>query len=186
VSGPDAGVIVLNTGLVRTEILNRETVQISGTGWTANQEVPLHIHDSNGVPRFDATVMADADGNIDSEFVIQPEDVGVAFTLTATQGDVSAFTQFTEVAGAGTAPNGGLEGFVMEPDTVTVACGLSDCTPPYPTPIPGCTPCRTPFNESEVLRAFRVSLANNCNPSGRCRCSIMTNTPSPWVFARFR
>ena len=31
-----------------------ETVVISGTGWTANQEVALHIDDSNGVARWDA------------------------------------------------------------------------------------------------------------------------------------
>src|SRR6266853_5025409 len=106
-SGPHAGVLIRKTGLDRTEIYDPETVVISGTGWTANQEVALHIDDTNEVPRFDATVMADADGNIsNSEFVIQPKDVGVAFTLTATQGDVTAWTQFTDVVGAGTAPNG--------------------------------------------------------------------------------
>ena len=76
-----------------------ETVVISGTGWTANQEVALHIDDSNGVARFDTSVMADGAGNIsNSEFVIQPEDVGLAFTLTATQGAVTAWTQFTELS----------------------------------------------------------------------------------------
>jgi hypothetical protein len=55
-----------------------ETVVISGTGWTPNQAVALHIDDSNGVARFDTSVMADLNGDIsDSEFVIQPEDVGV-------------------------------------------------------------------------------------------------------------
>ena len=43
-----------------------ETVVISGTGWTANQEVALHIDDSNDPPvaRFDVSVMADGAGNI--------------------------------------------------------------------------------------------------------------------------
>src|SRR5882757_5733692 len=51
-----------------------ETVVISGTGWTANQEVALHIDDSNGVARFDTSVMADVAGNIsNSDFVIQHE-----------------------------------------------------------------------------------------------------------------
>ena len=30
-----------------------ETVVISGTGWTANQAVALHIDDSNGVARLE-------------------------------------------------------------------------------------------------------------------------------------
>jgi hypothetical protein len=94
-----------------------ETVLISGTGWTANQEVALHIDDSNYVARWDASVMADGAGNIsNSEFVIQPEDVGLAFTLTATQGAVTAWTQFTDVVGAGTAPNGDPGGFEIEGD----------------------------------------------------------------------
>jgi hypothetical protein len=62
-----------------------ETVVISGTGWTANQEVALHIDDSNIGPRWDASVMTDGFGNIsNSEFIIQAGDVGLAFTLTAT------------------------------------------------------------------------------------------------------
>src|SRR2546430_1994489 len=75
-----------------------DTVVISGTGWTANQDVALHIDDSNGIPRWDASVIADGAGNIsNSDFVIQPEDIGLAFTLTATQGVVTAWTQFTDV-----------------------------------------------------------------------------------------
>src|SRR6266508_230331 len=96
-----------------------ETVVISGTGWTANQEVALHIDDSNDppVPRFDASVMADGAGNIsNSGFVIQPGDVGLAFTLTATQGDVTAWTQFTDAVGAGVAPNGDPGGFEIDGD----------------------------------------------------------------------
>src|SRR4029077_15818811 len=41
-----------------------DTVVISGTGWTPNQAVALHIDDSNGVSRFDASAMADGGGNI--------------------------------------------------------------------------------------------------------------------------
>ena len=94
-----------------------ETVVISGTGWTANQEVALHIDDSNGVARWDASVTADGAGNIsNSEFVIQAGDVGLAFTLTATQGAVTAWTQFTDVVGAGVAPNGDPGGFEIDGD----------------------------------------------------------------------
>ena len=96
-----------------------ETVVISGTGWTANQEVALHIDDSNDPPvaRLDVSVVADGAGNIsNSDFVIQPEDVGLAFTLTATQGIVTASTQFTDVVGAGTAPNGDPGGFEIDGD----------------------------------------------------------------------
>src|SRR5262245_54282411 len=94
-----------------------ETGVISGTGWAANQEVALHIADRNYSARWDASVMADGAGNIsNSEFVIQPEDVGLAFTLTATQGTVTAWTQFTDVVGAGTAPNGDPGGFEIDGD----------------------------------------------------------------------
>src|SRR5258707_13310581 len=34
-----------------------ETVVISGTGWTPSEAVALHIDDSNGVARFDTSVM---------------------------------------------------------------------------------------------------------------------------------
>ncbi len=92
-----------------------ETVVISGTGWTANQPVALNITDSNSVDRFDTTVTADGAGNIsNSDFVIQPDDVGLAFTLTATQGAVTAWTQFTDVVGAGTAMNGDPGGFEID------------------------------------------------------------------------
>src|SRR6266480_3290553 len=92
-----------------------ETVVISGTGWTANQDVALNITDSNSVDRWDVIVTADGAGNIsNSDFVIQPEDVGLAFTLTATQGEVTAWTQFTDVVGAGTAMNGDPGGFEID------------------------------------------------------------------------
>src|SRR5882762_6135044 len=101
-----------------------DTVVISGTGWTPNEAVALHIDDSNGVPRFDASVMADVSGNIsNSDFVIQPEDVGLAFTLTATQGAVMAWTQFTDVVGAGYAPNGDPGDFEIQGNVVATAGG---------------------------------------------------------------
>jgi hypothetical protein len=94
-----------------------ETVVIGGTGWIPNEAVGLNITDSNGVDRWNESVMADGAGNIsNSEFVIQSEDVGLAFTLTATQGEVTAWTQFTDAVGAGVAPNGDPGGFEIDGD----------------------------------------------------------------------
>src|SRR5213080_3761586 len=115
----------------KTDYVPGETVVISGTGWTANQEVALHIDDSNNVARWDATVIADGSGNIsNSDFVIQPEDVGLAFTLTATQGVVTAWTQFTDIVGPGTAPNGDPGGFEIDGN-------LRASASPSPSPCPG-------------------------------------------------
>jgi hypothetical protein len=108
-----------------------ETVLISGTGWTPNEAVALHIDDSNGIARWDASVTADPSGNIsNSDFVIQPEDVGLAFMLTATQGTVTAWTQFTDVVGAGVACNGDPGGFEVDGD-------LRASVSPSPTPCGG-------------------------------------------------
>src|SRR6184192_3500324 len=101
----------------KSDYMPGETVVISGTGWTANQDVALNITDSNSVDRWDVIVIADGSGNIsNSDFVIQPEDVGLAFTLTATQGVVTAWTQFTDIVGPGTAPNGDPGGFEIDGD----------------------------------------------------------------------
>src|SRR4051794_6766880 len=42
----------------KSDYMPGETVVISGTGWTPNQAVALHIDDSNNVARWDASVMA--------------------------------------------------------------------------------------------------------------------------------
>src|SRR5437773_3051810 len=94
-----------------------DTVVISGSLWTPNQAVALHIDDSNGVARFDTSVTADLIGDLsDSAVVIQPEDGGLAFRLTATDGTGTAWTQFTDVVGPGTAPNGDPGGFEIDGD----------------------------------------------------------------------
>src|SRR5947207_7844230 len=62
-----------------------ETVVITGSGWTLGEPVLLHIDESDG-ETWDRSAMADEYGNIsNSEFVIQPHDIWVAFTLTAAQ-----------------------------------------------------------------------------------------------------
>src|SRR5262245_13892261 len=108
-----------------------EHVVISGTGWTPNVAVALHIDDSNGIARWDASETADAFGNFsNSSFLITPQDVGLAFTLTATQGLVTAWTQFTDVVGTGVACNGDPGGFEVEGD-------LRASISPSPTPCGG-------------------------------------------------
>src|SRR6266550_3774271 len=114
----------------KSDYMPGESVVISGTGWTANQDVALNITDSNSVDRWDVIVTADGFGNIsNSDFVIQPEDVGLAFTLTATQGTVTAWTQFTDAVGAGTACNGDSGGFEIDGNLRATASPVPDPTP---------------------------------------------------------
>src|SRR5947207_11203694 len=92
-----------------------ETVAISGSGWIPGQPVALHIEESDNDLPWDVSATPDAAGNFsNSEFVIQSHDIGVVFTLTATQGSVTAWTQFTDVVGAGVAPNGEPGGFEID------------------------------------------------------------------------
>src|SRR5437773_11636943 len=84
-----------------------ETVAISGSGWIPGQPVALHIEESDGDLPWDSSATPDAAVNFsNAEFVIQAHDIGVVFTLTATQGSVVATTQVTDVVRAGIAPNG--------------------------------------------------------------------------------
>src|SRR6266404_5726885 len=101
-----------------------ETVAISGSGWIPGQPVALHIDESDSDLPWDSSATPDAAGNIsNSDFVIQTNDIGVLFTLTATQGSVTATTQFTDVVAAGTAPNGDPGGFEIEGNVVATAGG---------------------------------------------------------------
>jgi hypothetical protein len=50
--------------------------------------------------------------------------------------------------------------------TPTGSCNpLASCTPPYPFSTPGFPRTNVPFNESEVLRAFRTTVVGGCNPT---------------------
>src|SRR5207245_8625001 len=81
----------------------------------------------NDLP-WDVSATPDAAGDFsNSDFVIQTHDVGVVFTLTATQGSVVATTQFTDVVGAGVALNGDPGGFEIQGGVVaTAAMGHTD------------------------------------------------------------
>jgi len=99
-----------------------ETVTITGSGWIPGQPVALHIEESDGDLPWDATAIPDAAGNFsNSDFVIQTHDVGVLFTLTATQGDLSAVTEFTDVVGSGNAPNGDPGDFEIQGNVLAAA-----------------------------------------------------------------
>src|SRR5205809_917870 len=101
-----------------------ETVAISGSGWIPGQPVALHIDESDNDLPWDVSATPDAAGNFsNSEFVVQAHDIGVVFTLTATQGGVVATTQFTDVVGAGIAPNGDPGGFEIQGGVVATAGG---------------------------------------------------------------
>src|SRR5438477_12087286 len=101
-----------------------ETVAISGSGWIPGQPVALHIEESDNDLPWDVSATPDAAGNFsNSDFVIQTHDIGVVFTLTATQGGVVATTQFTDVVGAGIALNGDPGGFEIQGGVVATAGG---------------------------------------------------------------
>jgi len=101
-----------------------ETVAISGSGWIPGQPVALHIDESDNDLPWDASATPDAAGNFsNSDFVIQSHDIGVVFTLTATQGSVVATTQFTDVVGPGVALNGDPGGFEIQGGAVATAGG---------------------------------------------------------------
>ena len=82
-----------------------EIVIITGSGWAPDETVTLFLHEEPIVdPNVDPdswlepAPIADPDGNIYTEFIVQPNDVGVTFTLTAT-GQTSgliAHTIFTD------------------------------------------------------------------------------------------
>src|SRR5437762_935371 len=105
-----------------------ETVAISGSGWIPGQPVALHIEESDNDLPWDVSATPDAAGNFsNSDFVIQTHDIGVVFTLTATQGNVVATTQFTDVVGTGVALNGNPGGFEIQGGVVaTAAMGHTD------------------------------------------------------------
>src|SRR5437762_5852711 len=141
----------------KSDYMPGETVVISGSLWTPNQAVALHIDDSNSVDRWDVIVTADGAGNIsNSDFVIQPEDVGLAFTLTATQGTVTAWTQFTDVVGAGTACNGDPGGFEIDGN-------LRASVSPSPSPCAG-NPISTDWLDTSSVSGVGGLLMDNGAP----------------------
>src|SRR6266567_6810630 len=105
-----------------------ETVTITGAGWVPGQPVALHIEETDSDLPWDSSATPDATGNFsDAEFVIQTTDVGVVFTLTATQGAIVATTQFSDLVGAGVAPNGDPGGFDIGGNVVaTFGAGHTD------------------------------------------------------------
>jgi hypothetical protein len=108
----------------KSDYLPGETVNITGTGWVPGQPVALQIVESDNDASWTASATPSAMGNFsNSGFVVQPEDIGVLFTLTATQGTRSAWTQFTDVVGPGIAPNGDPGGFEIQGGVVATAGG---------------------------------------------------------------
>lgn len=82
-----------------TDYAPGETVTITGSGWADDETVRLTIERDNGTPPVVLTTQADGDGNIqNAELVIQEDDTGVTFLLTA-EGLTSGFvaqTTFTD------------------------------------------------------------------------------------------
>jgi hypothetical protein len=87
-----------------------ETVVISGSGWAPNEAVTLVITESDGDAPWNGSATADGSGNIsNSDFAIQTHDLGVIFSLTATQGSASATATFTDSVVLTTGDPGGFE-----------------------------------------------------------------------------
>src|SRR5256885_9814570 len=84
----------------KSDYVPGESVVISGSGWIPSQPVALQIDQSDNDLPWNASVIPDVAGNFtNSDFVVQPHDIGVLFSLTATQGSAIATTQFTDVVG---------------------------------------------------------------------------------------
>ncbi|HZS52607.1 MAG TPA: YDG domain-containing protein, partial [Bryobacterales bacterium] len=77
-----------------------DTVLITGSGWTPGETVTLNIVESpdDGDGPHVLTPTADPAGNISAQFPIEANDIGIAFTLTATGGTsgLTAQTTFTD------------------------------------------------------------------------------------------
>src|SRR5215831_13234524 len=99
----------------KSDYIPGDAVGISGSGWAPGEPVALHIEESDDDLPWDASATPDAAGNFtNSDFIVQPHDIGVLFTLTATQGTANAIAQFTDVVGPGTALNGDTGGFEID------------------------------------------------------------------------
>src|SRR4030095_9125098 len=112
----------------KSDYMPGDTVVIMGSGWVPGQPVDLQIDESDNDLPWTASVLPDLAGNFsNSDFVVQAHDIGVLFTLSATQGPLSVWTQFTDVVGPGIAPNGDTGGFEIEGNVVgTAAAGHTD------------------------------------------------------------
>ena len=106
----------------KSDYVPGDTVVITGSGWTPGAAVSLHIDESDGDLPWDSVAIPDLGGNFsNAQYVVRPHDIGVLFTLTATQGLSMAVTQFTDVVGAGTAPNGDPGGFEILGNVIDTA-----------------------------------------------------------------
>lgn len=78
-----------------------QTVVITGAGWKRGETVNMVLHEEPTTdPDRTLTSVADKKGNFTNDsFVVQPNDAGVTFTLTAT-GQTSGFTAQTTFADA--------------------------------------------------------------------------------------
>ena len=97
--------MILNAQTVTTDksdYIPGETVVITGSGWTPGETVQLYIEKEPPVTDpVTLYAVADATGNIyNTEYIVQPVDLGVTFTLTATglTSGYSVMTYFTDGA----------------------------------------------------------------------------------------
>src|SRR5881396_1129878 len=90
-----------------------QTVVITGSGWEPGETVNLVLYEDPALdPPLQLTAVADANGDfMNSDFIVDVFDIGVAFTLTAT-GDPSgltAETTFTDAPPPNNCGNGVVE-----------------------------------------------------------------------------
>src|SRR5438132_6221377 len=107
-----------------------EAVVITGSGWEPGETVVLILHEEPQLdPDLQLTAFADANGDFtNADFSVDVFDIGVTFTLTATEtsSGLTAQTTFTDANNCG---NGTVDaGEVCDPGTPNSPCCKSNCT----------------------------------------------------------
>src|SRR5262245_33463241 len=111
------------------------TVIISGSGFQAGETVNVLLHET---PTLNADILltptADPSGNIQTTHIIEAEELGVTYTVTAEgqESHLTATTSFTDAPGPGTAPvNPPTGGFAIDGNVEAnvSAVGIGDWVP---------------------------------------------------------
>src|SRR5207253_2810702 len=88
-----------------------QTVTITGSGWEPGETVVMVLHEDPEIdPDLQLTSVADANGDFtNTDFIVDVFDIGVTFTLTATETSSGLTVQTTFTDAPGTCGNGTVE-----------------------------------------------------------------------------
>src|SRR5262245_48190215 len=88
-----------NAATVKTDLgdyFPGQTVKVTGSVWLPTETVTLLFHEVPTLnPDITLYATADSSGNISATYKVEPEDAGVAYTLTATGNTSGLFAQTT-------------------------------------------------------------------------------------------